>query len=88
MSATLHRYGKHDPEHHRGGRYGDLSGQDYWIEVDGVRWEVESKRSPWQPTMWIAWPSPDSGLEYRYLIAWSRQEIIEKLIGFATVADL
>ena len=76
-TMTFHRYGSHDPERGRGGRYGDLSGQDYWTEVDGVRWEIESSRQPFTPTMWTAWTG--EGADYTFLIAWSRQELKDKI---------
>lgn len=74
---TFHRYGGHDPVHRRGGRLGDLSGQDYWTEVDGIRWEIETSRQPWTPTLWTAWTG--EGDDYTFLLAWSRSELREAI---------
>lgn len=79
IPMTFHRYGSFDQEHRRGGRYGDLSGQDYWTEVDGVRWEIESSRQPWTPTMWTAWTGDPADDSYVFLIAWSRQDLKEQI---------
>ena len=76
-AITLHRYGKFDRDHGRGGRYGDLSGQDYWTEYNGTRWEIETARTRSRnPAMWTAWNGSGT-----FLVAFSRKELEAKIKG-------
>ena len=78
MTLVFHRYGEYDRERRRGGRRGDLSGQDYWCEVDGVRWEIESEafRPGGGRMIWTAWrPTGPRPEDQEILVRLSREEL-------------
>ena len=75
---VFHLYGSCEdrgPHGMRGGKRGDLSGQHYWTEVDGIRWEIESeRRRPRDPALWSASYFNDGG---RDLNDMTHDEILE-----------
>jgi len=82
--VTFHRYGratKIASGETRGGRYGDLSGQDYWAEVNGRRWEIESSssRGGGGRRLWMANTGSIEGNDYDVVIGWGRKDLVEKI---------
>ena len=74
----------------------DLSGHNYHADIDGHRWEIESKRSSgWGARLWVAWMSTrpitgrtdDEHLRYMdvvddsTLVRMSRSDLTEAMIA-------
>lgn len=75
--------------HKRLGRKYDLSGQRYWTEVSGVRFEIKTWRSrPRNPAIWMAWQTDSDGnsIPASNIVAHGRVELEQKLA--AAVAAL